>query len=562
MRLFLILFLLPSLAWTFSFSSPPLPPPCGLGFDFGTSGVRLTVLEATDARARVYEASTPWSHPAAVQDAKEWRRALFGLLEEIPVKVRRRVARIAVSGTSASCLVVNRATGAGTRPARLYNWDALHEAPAGIGEKAQALISEYAPAKHTTLSGTSTLMKVVSWQLEEAFHPEEIMLHQADYLAGCLMHDFSQPSSSSSTSFPSSSSSLYTFPRISDWNNMLKLGYDMSSLSYPSWFSPLLNHRLHLGGIPSSSSAFSSSSFTNVLPLRVVEPGHIMGPLSYSLLRSLAFPPYCSVVGGTTDSIAAFLASGLTEPGQAVTSLGSTLAIKMVSRRAVEDSGRGVYSHRLGGKGGEGGERGARWLVGGASNVGCAVLREEGFSDGELRRLSAEMDVRERGRDGSGGSRDSSRKNSGKSSSRIIIISSSSSSSSNNNSCTNLNYYPLAGQAGERFPVCDPNKQKILTPRPPRRADFLQGILEGIARVEKEGYNVLSELGADDLVEVRTAGGGAKNDVWTRMRGRILGVPTAKAKETEAAYGAALLALKTLLPPYTPPTLLGERFEG
>ena len=556
MRLSPLLFLLPSLAWTFSFSSPPSPPPCGLGFDFGTSGVRLTVLEATDARARVYEASTPWSHPTAVQDAEEWRRALFGLLEEIPVAVRRRVARIAVSGTSASCLVVNRATSTATRPARLYNWDALREAPAEIGKKAHALISEYAPAKHTTLSGTSTLMKVVSWQLEEAFHPEEIMLHQADFLAGSLMHNFPQPQPSS-TSFSSSSSSSCPFPRISDWNNMLKLGYDMSTLSYPSWFSPLLNDRLHLGSTPFSPSSSLSSSFTDVLPLRVVEPGHTMGPLSPSLLRSLAFPPSCAVVGGTTDSIAAFLAAGLTEPGQAVTSLGSTLAIKMVSRRAVEDAGRGVYSHRLGGGGGgeggkEGGEKGAKWLVGGASNVGCAVLREEGFSNGELRRLSAEMDVRERRREEKGGSSGSSSSNNGKSSS----------SGSSSSSFKNLNYYPLAGQAGERFPTCDPNKQKVLTPRPPRRGDYLRGILEGIARVEKEGYDVLNELGADDLVEVRTAGGGAKNEVWTRMRGRILGVPTAKAEETEAAYGAALLALKTLLPPYPPPSLLGEGDEA
>jgi sugar (pentulose or hexulose) kinase len=162
------------------------------------------------------------------------------------------------------------------------------------------------------------------------------------------------------------------------------------------------------------------------------------------------------------------------------------------------------------------------------------------------------MDVRERRREEKGGSSGSSSSNNGKSSS----------SGSSSSSFKNLNYYPLAGQAGERFPTCDPNKQKVLTPRPPRRGDYLRGILEGIARVEKEGYDVLNELGADDLVEVRTAGGGAKNEVWTRMRGRILGVPTAKAEETEAAYGAALLALKTLLPPYPPPSLLGEGDEA
>lgn len=51
---------------------------------------------------------------------------------------------------------------------------------------------------------------------------------------------------------------------------------------------------------------------------------------------------------GTTDSIAAFLASGADSVGQAVTSLGSTLAIKQLSEQPVDDSRYGVYSHRLG----------------------------------------------------------------------------------------------------------------------------------------------------------------------------------------------------------------------
>lgn len=58
-------------------------------------------------------------------------------------------------------------------------------------------------------------------------------------------------------------------------------------------------------------------------------------------------------MAGTTDSIAAFLASGACQAGQAVTSLGSTLAIKMLSTVPVEDNSRGIYSHRLG----------TQWLV-------------------------------------------------------------------------------------------------------------------------------------------------------------------------------------------------------
>lgn len=53
---------------------------------------------------------------------------------------------------------------------------------------------------------------------------------------------------------------------------------------------------------------------------------------------------------GTTDSIAAFVAAGVSQPGEAVTSLGSTLAVKLLSEQRVDDAAYGVYSHRLGEK--------------------------------------------------------------------------------------------------------------------------------------------------------------------------------------------------------------------
>jgi D-ribulokinase len=167
---------------------------------------------------------------------------------------------------------------------------------------------------------------------------------------------------------------------------------------------------------------------------------------------------------GTTDSIAAFLASGANSPGQAVTSLGSTLVVKLLSEKPVEDSTRGIYSHRLG----------DRWLVGGASNVGCAVLRQEEFSEEELRQLSAAIDP---------------------------------------HTDSPLKYYPLT-KAGERFPKNDPKKQPVLTPKPLKtaadgakdtsvcRQQYLHGILQGIAEVEKEGYAALKELGATAITEV------------------------------------------------------------
>ena len=47
-------------------------------------------------------------------------------------------------------------------------------------------------------------------------------------------------------------------------------------------------------------------------------------------------------------------------------------------------------------------------------------------------------------------------------------------------------------------------------------------------------------------LQVITAGGGAANDVWTQIRAQRLGVPVRASEHTEAAYGAALLALQGL----------------
>ncbi|KAF2618602.1 hypothetical protein F2Q68_00042126 [Brassica cretica] len=229
------------------------------------------------------------------------------------------------------------------------------------------------------------------------------------------------------------------------------------------------------------------------------------------------FPDDCIVCTGTTDSIAAFLAARATEPGKAVTSLGSTLAIKLLSTKRVDDARYGVYSHRLDDK----------WLVGGASNTGGAILRQL-FSDEQLERLSREI---------------------------------------NPTVASTLDYYPLKS-SGERFPIADPNLAPRLLPRPSSDVEYLHGILESIARIEcihfslpapkvsviqvawvydalqGKGYKLLKEMGATEAEEVLTAGGGAKNDKWIKIRERVLGLPVSKAVHTEASYGASLLALK------------------
>ena len=70
-------------------------------------------------------------------------------------------------------------------------------------------------------------------------------------------------------------------------------------------------------------------------------------------------------------------------------------------------------------------------------------------------------------------------------------------------------------------------------------------MLEGMANIEKRGYDLLHSLGAPYPVKVYTNGGGAVNEPWRRIRERILRVPVIKATHVQAAYGTALLARRS-----------------
>ena len=112
---------------------------------------------------------------------------------------------------------------------------------------------------------------------------------------------------------------------------------------------------------------------------------------------------------------------------------------------------------------------------------------------------------------------------------------------------TGLEMYPLPAR-GERFPRNDPDMLPNIPEFPgenaQQRLQFLQGMLESIARIEAEGYRLLNHLGAPYPKSVRSVGGGSRNPAWNRIREKALGVPMLEVKYPDAAYGAALLALK------------------
>lgn len=378
----------------------------------------------------------------AIDWTSSWRETLFLLLKDLPTSLCPQISSISIDGTSATTLIINSSTGELLSRPLLYNESCPDALPT---------VKSIAPENHTVCSGSSTLCKLVSWwNSHDSDKKSAIMLHQADWLLFLLHGKLG----------------------VTDYNNALKVGYDPETDSYPSWLL--------------------SQPYSQLLP-SVKAPGASIGFIKEDIRVKFGFPKDCVVCTGTTDSIAAFLAARATQPGKAVTSLGSTLAVKLLSNNRIEDARYGVYSHRLDDK----------WLVGGASNTGGAVLKQI-FTDEQLEQLSKQINPLEP---------------------------------------SPLDYYPLPA-IGERFPVSDQKMEPRLHPRPENDVEYLHGILESIARIEAKAYSLLKELGATETDQVFTAGGGAKNKQWTVIRERVLGLPVRRAVQTEAAYGAALLALK------------------
>lgn len=410
-----------------------------VGIDVGTSGVRAALVDADGDALALRAATLP---EAARRDPAVWWAATEAALDALGRAADLSGVRaLAVDGTSGTVLAVDRA-GVPLGPAGMYNDPS--------DPNAVRRVAEAAPAGSAARGATSPLAKLPVLRGRAGMAR---MLHQADWIAGRLCGRFD----------------------VTDENNALKTGYGPVDRCWPDWLDAL--------GVDRA-----------ILP-DVVAPGTPLATLTPEAAGRFGLPEGALVMAGTTDGCAAFLATGASEAGEGVTSLGSTLTIKQVSERPLSAPEYGVYSHRLA----------EAWLAGGASNSGGAALARH-FDPAALEALSARIDP---------------------------------------GTPSSLDYYPLPAP-GERFPIADPALAPRVSPRPADDAAFLHGLLEGIARIEALGYRRLADLGGPPLVAVRTVGGGARNAAWTAIRARVLGVELRPARSEEAAVGTAGLALAGL----------------
>ncbi|MCY3880112.1 MAG: FGGY-family carbohydrate kinase [Rhodobacteraceae bacterium] len=415
-----------------------------LGIDVGTSGVRTAVLDENGAVLSMARSPHLPQNAGRIDARKWWQAVEICILRQVSAlkdSGRRgaEISRIAVDGTSGSMVLCD----AGLHPvgrALMYN-------SAGFESEA-ARISRHAPQPHIARGPNSALARAMRLVAEDTDGKAHHLLHQADFVAARLTGRAGQ----------------------TDHNNAMKTGLDPASGDWPDWIGAVIDTTL----LPYAHAVGT--------PVAEIQP---------SLAIRLGLASKAIICAGTTDSIGAFLAAAPAGTGSAVTSLGSTLAIKLLSRERIDDPSIGLYSHRLGNA----------WLVGGASNSGGAVLAHY-FSPEDIARLSAGIDP-------------------GKPS--------------------GLDYCPLI-RPGERFPINDPELAPRITPRPADDSLFLQGLLEAIARIESQCYREIETRGGGFPETIYSAGGGARNPAFTEIRAKALGIVPICAEGVEAAVGTARVA--------------------
>ncbi len=445
-----------------------------LGIDVGTSGIRGCIVEkklSSDRHKKrptevnqekellLYSASVALESPilnesnkSSTQNPQLWidgmNQLLLNLSEGFDLS---RVTDLVLDATSSTVLLCNQ-QGKPLTEALMYNDQQAIEEANLIGQAPGFNPKSGATGASSSLAKVLLLLKRLKQNEAIATHNSSsatvqseqplYICHQIDFLNFFLSEQIN----------------------TTDENNALKTGYDSINQAWPNWVKKILHLQNSQLKLPD-----------------VIRPGAILGRLSANITARYGFAESTSLHAGTTDSIAGFLASGADKIGDVVVSLGSTLAIKVISAVPIFSSEFGIYSHRLKNY----------WLVGGASNSGGAVLTEQ-FSIREITALISAIQF-----------------------SKLTLP-----------KTEQIAYYPLT-KTGERFPIADSSFQPTMPSKPTQKMNlqapsveyqrYFLGLIHGLIQVEQLAYEKLQALGCHPK-QIYAVGGGLQNKLWMSLR--------------------------------------------
>ena len=399
------------------------------GLDFGSSGVRICII--TYSKEIIYEGS--YSYRNEFKNPEIWISSCIELFKKIPLEIKRSLSKLSIVGTSGT-LVPCQLDGKNIGNSMPYNKICLSN---------KNMLNQIVGEDKFLNNPYSSLAKAL--ELIEIYGDNILLRHQSDWISGWFLNNW----------------------RYGEEGNNIKLGWDIAKQSWPN--------------------TFNSLSLKKCIPF-IKKSGSTLGKIDRLIAKKLQINNNLSIIAGTTDSNAAFIATEVKED-EGLTILGTTMVLKKLIKNNF--SSPGVTIHRVKGD----------WICGGSSNAGCGVLSKY-FSDFEIDELSRQINPKKN---------------------------------------TTLNYLPL-NSVGERFPVDNPLLEPILEPRPVSDALFLHGLFEGLAKIELKGWEKLEKLTGTFPKKIITIGGGAKNPQWRSIREKFLKRPIKNSKKT-TSYGSALIAL-------------------
>ena len=258
------------------------------GLDFGTSGARISIIN--ESKKLIYTNAVKYENK--FEDPRSWIISCEELLKAIPIKIKKYLSRLSISGTSGT-LVACSLEGKSLGNALPYN---------KLCSTDKVILNSIAKDNHVLKDPYSSLAKAL--HLFNLYGDNILIRHQVDWITGWLLNNWVH----------------------GEEGNNLKLGWDIKKKEWPK--------------------NFNSISWFKSLPV-IIKSGKVLGKLNKEIIKRLKLNPYMVIVAGTTDSNASFLASQITQE-EGLTVLGTTMVLKKSIKEPIKKAG--ITSHRINNK--------------------------------------------------------------------------------------------------------------------------------------------------------------------------------------------------------------------
>ncbi|MCC3355931.1 FGGY-family carbohydrate kinase [Bacillus sp. REN16] len=424
-----------------------------IGIDIGTQGVRVLAINEHGELLASDQHQFSFLHQDLQQEQSpsHWWSCTISSLQKVANKLRKvitmkQVIAISVTSTSGTVIPVNK-NYEPIGPALMYSDKRSYHEAEHCKEASRSLsLEDYTPFN------TSYGLPKILWFIKK--FPEKVgeinlWCHPTDYIIGKLTNNWG----------------------ITDYTNALKTGYHLEKEKWPSYL-------------------FNTLMLPHSWFPEVVHSGKIVGYISDEVAELIGFSAKVKVTAGITDGCASQIASGALSPGDWNTTIGTTLVIKGVTIKKINDPLGRIYNHK---------HPKGFWMPGGASNTGADWVSRN-YESKELGELTKQAEG--------------------------LIP-------------TSIQSYPLQ-QKGERFPFIA--KQAVgFDSRNGGRAELFAARMEGVSYIERLSYEMIERFGTE-IKSIFTAGGASKSDVWLTIRANVMQKPIYKMKHMEGAVGSAIIA--------------------